>query len=86
MPVPFYHEPMSVVHRHFWGVNRLQYPWVPAGESPLRCNISFQRYNETKMAEPAIVIDADVLNGTPCFVARVFHLRISLITSKEAIV
>lgn len=67
MPVPFYHEPMGAAHRHFWGVNRLQYPWVPAGESPLRCNIRFRRYNGTKMAEPIILIDADILNGTPCF-------------------
>jgi L-fuconolactonase len=25
-------------HQHFWDVNRFQYPWMPAGESPLRRN------------------------------------------------
>ena len=25
-------------HQHFWDVQRFQYPWMPAGESPLRRN------------------------------------------------
>jgi L-fuconolactonase len=25
-------------HQHFWDIQRFQYPWMPAGESPLRHN------------------------------------------------
>jgi L-fuconolactonase len=32
-------KPMRIdSHQHFWDINRLQYPWMPAGESPLRRN------------------------------------------------
>jgi L-fuconolactonase len=36
-PASLYHEPMRIdSHQHFWDIRRLQYPWMPAGESPLR--------------------------------------------------
>ncbi len=36
---PVYHELMRIdAHQHFWDIQRFQYPWMPAGESPLRRN------------------------------------------------
>src|SRR6266849_1057790 len=34
-----YHGRMRIdAHQHFWDIQRFQYPWMPAGESPLRRN------------------------------------------------
>jgi len=39
LPLPAYDEPMRIdAHQHFWDIQRFQYPWMPAGESPLRRN------------------------------------------------
>src|SRR5579864_6980355 len=37
LPSSFYYGRMRIdAHQHFWDTDRFEYPWMPAGESPLR--------------------------------------------------
>lgn len=51
-------------HQHFWDINRLQYPWMPAGESPLRRNYlpsDLEPILERNRFDGSVVVQANVV-------------------------
>ena len=55
--LPVYDRPMRIdAHQHFWDIQRFRYPWMPAGESPLRRNFLPH--------ELALILDRNSFHGS----------------------
>ena len=51
-------------HQHFWDIHRLQYPWMPAGDSPLRRNYlppDLEPILERNRFDGSVVVQANVV-------------------------
>ncbi len=51
-------------HQHFWDIQRFQYPWMPAGESPLRRNFlphDLKPILQRNRFDGSIVVQANVI-------------------------
>jgi len=51
-------------HQHFWDIQRFQYPWMPAGESPLRRNFlprDLEPILQRNRFDGSVVVQANVI-------------------------